>query len=889
MELINALFQEEEIINIRLIEQIDKKEKKTIINLFVKKDENVNEKLKEIIKEYNSKYNVYFGVNPRKGEHNSHISRISSLYIDIDEKTFATKEAFEENITVLNERLKEYNLTPNFEIFSGYGVHYYWLIDEKEKDQFLWIEKGRNGKKEKFQESKKHRDIEEALICLSEADKAVKDLPRILRLPGSENIKNLPEKILVTEKENGKKPYRFKDFSIVLKEYKEQKRILAEEEKRRKEEQEKVNNAYAEYEKKAEFIDENNIKQIVIDTLAEIDDFPKTYEDMLKLGMAFKSEDLKYAEIDKVYKNKYPHYNYEISESKYNEIVPMPRKITFGTAFFYAKKLNPIMLQTLLKNAPKKEIGKDAQFKEENDKVFYFVESKNGIVKKEAANFIMRITKSIKNDDNESSFELKIKSKNAACSFEIEGSGFPVLNDFRKELGKQGLYLISIKDIDIYNQYLQFVYEKSTTESIKKTNFLGRVGKKTYLMEDCTITENGQQELTNLFPDLPSSQNKKMTYKKENPFDLSRFVQDMNAIFGIQTYKYIGFLVSTLFSAEIFNHYNFFPLLFLYGKSESGKSTIANFAQACFGTQNITPPFTINSTPKSIQRTMSRFFNTPVQYNEYKPSEKTNNLLISIFDREAYSRAVKDNSNKTITNEVNASMIFLGTYGIAGYKAEDLTNRTVELNFNNIQQKKEIIDFWEENINNMIGFVEFCIKNINAGELLKSIKVNIKDAKKQYNNSGRILENHCILQASYNYLLEKLEIIETLGISNIKDDIETQQNITKDNQVAEFALNIIENLYARKDIFDNRIVKEGNILYFDLKNIYINILKEAKQAGIDFPDKRTLATSLTMKGLKQKTKRDGNKVKKYWVYETELEEKEAPEWYNEYDKKMMEV
>ena len=886
MELIKSLFLKDEIINIRSIE--NKKKDPHIINYHIKNDNNIESEILKHIEKDNQKYNIYFGVNPRQGAHNSHVSRIACLFIDIDSKDFTTQEDFEVHIKTFYENLKEKKLIPNFEVSSGHGVHYYWLLDPKEKKEILWVDKKKKGKIEKVQKCKFFNEIEEALIFHGKADNSVKDLARILRMPGTKNIKDPENQIDVTEKNNGKKPYKMKQFSEMVKAHKEEKKKIYEAHKKKQQEKKQVEKAHDEYEKNSQSIEEENIKEIILEVLAKTEDFPTKYKEMLDLGMAFKSEGLEYSEVDKVFKNKFPGYSYQASEEKYNEIVPEPHTITFGTAFYYAKKHNPIMLKNLLKKAPRKEKDNTTQFKEEGNKVFYFIEEKNRIIKKEATNFLMRITKKIKNDENESSFELKIKSDNETSIFEMDGGGFPVLGDFRKDLGKQGLYLLSIKDIEIYNQYLQFVNNKSNAEQVKKTNFLGRVASHVFLMENCIITKNGKEELSTLRPDISKSQKKKMEYKKEKDLDLGKFIKDMNIILGEQTYKFIGFLVASLYSNYIYNHMNFFPLLFFYGQSESGKSTIANFGQACFGTQNITPPFTINSTSKSIQRTMSRFYNTPVQYNEYKPSEKTNNLLISIFDREAYSRAVKDNTNKTITTEVNATMLFLGTYGIAGYKAEDLTNRTVEVNFNYAKRDnstKEIIDYWEENINNLIGFIEHCFQNIKAKSLVKEIKSTIKNAKKQYGTRGRVLENHCIFQAAYNQILESLNFLESYGVANIKEDIERQQSATQNNQVAEPVLNIIENIYTKKDVLDNRIIKENGCLYFDLKNLYINILQEARKAGIDLPDKRTLATSLKIKGIKQKSKRIGDKVKKYWVYRTDIEFTEKEEWYNEYDRK----
>jgi len=116
--------------------------------------------------EYNGKYNIYFGVAPRDrlGGKTADVSVISCLWADLDAKDFGGDKS------KALARIAEFPLEASIIVDTGNGYHGYWLLQEAVAADAVAVE---------------------YLTRLAQAlggDK-VYDLPRILRLPDTLNIK----------------------------------------------------------------------------------------------------------------------------------------------------------------------------------------------------------------------------------------------------------------------------------------------------------------------------------------------------------------------------------------------------------------------------------------------------------------------------------------------------------------------------------------------------------------------------------------------------------------------------------------------------------------------------------------------------------------------------
>lgn len=125
--------------------------------------------------------NVYFGVcprNERRGKEEN-IKQVRSFWIDIDCKN---QEERKQEL----EELKKFKLSPSITVCSGNGLHCYWLLEES------YLVKSNEDKL-------KAKSYLKGLAIALKGDKTF-DLARILRVPGTENMKNpknpLPVEIL---------------------------------------------------------------------------------------------------------------------------------------------------------------------------------------------------------------------------------------------------------------------------------------------------------------------------------------------------------------------------------------------------------------------------------------------------------------------------------------------------------------------------------------------------------------------------------------------------------------------------------------------------------------------------------------------------------------------
>ena len=118
----------------------------------------------DLIEQNAAGQNVYIGANPRNGRGGTakDVALARCLFVDID------------NITVPQavERLEDSGLPwPTAVVSSGHGLHAYWRLLERVTDLAKW------------------RQAQQQLIRLLDADAAIHDAPRIMRLPGFTNHK----------------------------------------------------------------------------------------------------------------------------------------------------------------------------------------------------------------------------------------------------------------------------------------------------------------------------------------------------------------------------------------------------------------------------------------------------------------------------------------------------------------------------------------------------------------------------------------------------------------------------------------------------------------------------------------------------------------------------
>jgi hypothetical protein len=133
----------------------------------------INDDVLSELRKLNIRHNIYFGVNPRalsKRKKQDDIENVVCLWADLDGKDFQNgkEDAF--------QSIKEFSPKPNIIVDSGNGYHAYWILKEPiinvDDDMRLLFKQVLSG-----------------VIRTLHADSHAINLDRIMRLPGTYNIK----------------------------------------------------------------------------------------------------------------------------------------------------------------------------------------------------------------------------------------------------------------------------------------------------------------------------------------------------------------------------------------------------------------------------------------------------------------------------------------------------------------------------------------------------------------------------------------------------------------------------------------------------------------------------------------------------------------------------
>jgi hypothetical protein len=152
---------------------------------------------------------------------------------------------------------------------------------------------------------------------------------------------------------------------------------------------------------------------------------------------------------------------------------------------------------------------------------------------------------------------------------------------------------------------------------------------------------------------------------KNNNWDFATWAIAMNNVYPGNAELLIAYYIATVFSDLIYKaNFGYFPLLFLFGKRQSGKSTAARSIMYMFGKPPMEDGINLasGSTSTGMQRSMDSTTNHPFWGNEYKNSIHKNTIeaLKGIADRNGKLTGVKSGGNETRIAKPRGSGIISG-------------------------------------------------------------------------------------------------------------------------------------------------------------------------------------------------------------------------------------
>ncbi|WP_289055768.1 DNA primase [Carboxylicivirga marina] len=152
---------------------------------------------------------------------------------------------------------------------------------------------------------------------------------------------------------------------------------------------------------------------------------------------------------------------------------------------------------------------------------------------------------------------------------------------------------------------------------------------------------------------------------KGSIWSFSQWAASMTKVYPGNAELLIAYYIATIFSDLIYKaNFGYFPLLFLFGKRQSGKSTAARSIMYMFGKPPMEDGINLasGSTSTGMQRSMDSTTNHPFWGNEYKNSIHKNTIeaLKGIADRNGKLTGVKSGGNETRIAKPRGSGIISG-------------------------------------------------------------------------------------------------------------------------------------------------------------------------------------------------------------------------------------
>ena len=149
-----------------------------------------------------------------------------------------------------------------------------------------------------------------------------------------------------------------------------------------------------------------------------------------------------------------------------------------------------------------------------------------------------------------------------------------------------------------------------------------------------------------------------------NNIDATEVIEHINTTWGISGIKAFLWTIACFFSNEVMKKEKSFPILFIYGEKESGKSTLSDILMECAGMPSETPASNIcETTQVGLTRVLSYYHSIPARFDEYRETDKKTgdklSLLRSIYNRQGATKGIKE-AFGTRQIEINAPLMIIG-------------------------------------------------------------------------------------------------------------------------------------------------------------------------------------------------------------------------------------
>jgi len=291
------------------------------------------------------------------------------------------------------------------------------------------------------------------------------------------------------------------------------------------------------------------------------------------------------------------------------------------------------------------------------------------------------------------------------------------------------------------------------------------------------------------------------------------------------------FMISTIFQDIVFKHYNFFPMVFLYGNAGTGKDELSYCLRSFFGFPQTPNPVGSNlSTSKSAVRVLAEFKNMLIQFSEYTPgNEKNDETFKEFWNKNGYKRGTIAQRYSTEEVPVDCSILFTSNQFPTNLAliTRLLTEQMMKNKFT-IEEGKEFeklmdmtkpgISSYTVEILHLRGIVEESFK-----EKYQTFIQGLKQMTDFADLEGRIIQNIAVMGAFYDLLRDYIHFPFTRA-EMISHFTQMAKHIRKKLQTSSLNAKFWDCFYScvKNRMNGDYILKVGKDLKIDGDQMYFN-------------------------------------------------------------------
>lgn len=307
--------------------------------------------------------------------------------------------------------------------------------------------------------------------------------------------------------------------------------------------------------------------------------------------------------------------------------------------------------------------------------------------------------------------------------------------------------------------------------------------------------------------------------------DIYTLASKMLTVYGDNAIVGLGYYFTTLFRDFVFNKFNHFPPLNIFGERGSGKTEMAITLMQLFGKQGSGPNINTSTIP-AVGDHLSHCCNALVHLDEYKNTMEYEKIEIlkAAFDGKGRSRMNMDRDKKKETLPVDCGIILTGQESTTADNA--LFTRVIYLTVKKRIHTDEETEAYNDlkryekegltNITNqMLTLREYVLANYDRH--LDNTKEELRQAVNTRVLEDRILISWTMVLAMLRTIGEKVSLPWSYGraIDVFARGMEQQQEaVTESNAVAQF-WGVVETLLTNGDIETGYDIK----LFFSRSNV----------------------------------------------------------------------